>query len=451
MSYHVELGWKIFSSLTPQGIEKTRLSSPLFNIKGASTFLRTLGGNPRAPYAPTTLEPTKNFYHALRSSKSELGVEGKQSTFTVFFEQLQQRLKVTVGLRRYSSCICASVKVQVFSVDCLAAIANLQNLKTHKGLFRFVSEILAIATTGTTSVKKLSEPPKIFPTTQVVDLGAQAEDTLHRLVEILTRHTIEESDIVDSVIQKNRAHRIDKTLVLIDRQGVLSYLPAHCSTHETEGGLQRFKNASSLMEFASAIKRDLKSGFVSGKLIRPIINDAKYFLPDSISAQRMWELLTNEFSIRHELEHGNELSTTPASDNIGGQVFSIPQPKQFVLQQFFSNDQYNVTGQVGAIGPNAKAADNAFTQALQKAACGVDLSALAVELAILHDSMCKQASTIEHGQAIASIGIAERAAKEHDEAKAFENLRSAGKWALSVATKIGVSVAAKALQTAIVP
>lgn len=448
MSYHVELGWKIFSSLSPQGIEKTRLANPLFNIKGASSFLRTLGGNPRAPYAPTTLEPTKNFHHALRSSKSELGVEGKQFTFTVFFEQVQQRLQVTVSLRRYLSCICASVKVQAFDVECLATIAGLQDIKSHHGLFKFVSEILAITTTGTASIKKLSAPPKIFPAIQIMNLGSEAEDTLHRLVEILTRHTIEESDIVDSVIQKNKIHRIDKTLVLIDRQGVLSYLPPHCSTNQIEGNIQRFKNASSLMEFACAIKRDLKSDFISGKIIEPIISDAKYFLPDSISAQRMWGLLTSEFSIRHELEQGNELNLTPISENISAHESSSPQPKQVVFQ-FISNDQYNVTGQVGAIGPNAQAVNNTFTQVLQQAACGLDLPALATELAILRNSMRNQATEIEHDQAVASIGAAESSAKKQDGAGALEHLKSAGKWAFDVATNIGANVAAKAIQTAI--
>jgi hypothetical protein len=446
--YHVELGWKIFSSLSPQGIEKTRLANPLFNIKGASSFLRTLGGNPRVPYAPTTLEPTKNFHHALRSSKSELGVEGKQFTFTVFFEQVQQRLQVTVSLRRYLSCICASVKVQAFDVECLATIAGLQDIKSHHGLFKFVSEILAITTTGTASIKKLSAPPKIFPAIQIMNLGSEAKDTLHRLVEILTRHTIEEPDIVDSVIQKNKIHRIDKTLVLIDRQGVLSYLPPNCTTNQIEGNIQRFKNAASLMEFACAIKRDLKSDFISGKIIEPIINDAKYFLPDSISAQRMWGLLTSEFSIRHELEQRNELNLTSISENISAHESSSPQPKQVVFQ-FISNDQYNVTGQVGAIGPNAQAVNNTFTQVLQQAACGLDLPALATELGILRNSMRNQATEIEHDQAVASIGAAESSAKKHDGAGALENLKSAGKWAFDVATNIGTSVAAKAIQTAI--
>lgn len=448
MSYHVELGWKIFSSLSPQGIEKTRLANPLFNIKGASSFLRTLGGNPRVPYAPTTLEPTKNFHHALRSSKSELGVEGKKFTFTVFFEQVQQRLQVTVSLRRYLSCICASVKVRAFDVECLATVAGLQDIKSHHGLFEYVSEILAITTTGTASIKKLSAPPKIFPVIQIMNLGDEAEDTLHRLVEILTRHTIEELDIVYSVIQKNKVHRIDKTLVLIDRQGVLSYLPPHCSTNQVEGNIQRFKNASSLMEFVCAIKRDLKSGFISGKIIEPIINDAKYFLPDSVSAQRMWGLLTSEFSIRHNLEQGGESNLTRTSENISAHESSSPQPEQ-VIFQFISNDQYNVTGQVGAIGPNAQAVNNTFTLALQQAACGLDLPVLATELAILRNLMRNQATEIEHDQAVASIGAAERSAKKQDGAGALEHLKFAGKWAFDVATNIGTNVAAKAIQTAI--
>jgi hypothetical protein len=63
--------------------------------------------------------------------------------------------------------------------------------------------------------------------------------------------------------------------------------------------------------------------------------------------------------------------------------------------------------------------------------------------------MRNQATEIEHDQAVASIGAAESSAKKHDGAGALENLKSAGKWAFDVATNIGTSVAAKAIQTAI--
>lgn len=127
---------------------------------------------------------------------------------------------------------------------------------------------------------------------------------------------------------------------------------------------------------------------------------------------------------------------------------------QVFLQQFFSKgvfmgDQYNVTGQVGAIGPNAKAENNTFNQVIQQAASNLDLPALAAELATLRSSMRGQATEIEHDQAVASIGAAESAAKKEDGAGVLEHLRSAGKWAFDVATKIGTGVAAKAIQTAL--
>lgn len=123
--------------------------------------------------------------------------------------------------------------------------------------------------------------------------------------------------------------------------------------------------------------------------------------------------------------------------------------QQFISQEISMGDQYNVTGQVGAIGPNAKAENNTFNQVMQQAVSNLDLPALTAELATLRNSMRNQATEVEHDQAVASIGAAENAAKRQDGAGALEHLKSAGKWALDVATKIGATVAAKAIQTAI--
>lgn len=113
------------------------------------------------------------------------------------------------------------------------------------------------------------------------------------------------------------------------------------------------------------------------------------------------------------------------------------------------SDQYNITGQVGAVGPNAKAENNTFNQVMQQAASNLDLPTLAAELSTLRSSMRSQATEVEHDLAVASIGAAESAAKKQDGAGALEHLKSAGKWAFDVATKIGVGVAAKAIETAI--
>lgn len=162
----------------------------------------------------------------------------------------------------------------------------------------------------------------------------------------------------------------------------------------------------------------------------------------------MWGLLTSEFSLRHELEQKNELNLTPTSEDIGANYLS-PAQAEHVVFQYISNIQYNVTGQVGAIGPNAQAVNNTFTQALQQAAYGLDLPALATELAILRKAMRNQATEVEHDLSVASIGAAESSAKKQDGAEVLENLKSAGRWAFYVATKVGTSIAAKAIKTAI--
>ena len=112
-------------------------------------------------------------------------------------------------------------------------------------------------------------------------------------------------------------------------------------------------------------------------------------------------------------------------------------------------DINNVSGMVGAVGSNARAENNSFNQVWQQSAAGIDLSALAIELSTLRASMRQQANEIEHDQAIANIAEAEVAAKRQDGATALKYLKSAGKWAFDIATKIGTSVAAKAIQTAL--
>lgn len=137
----------------------------------------------------------------------------------------------------------------------------------------------------------------------------------------------------------------------------------------------------------------------------------------------------------------------------GDRLLSLPNDQVTVRQLFIKEitvgDHYNITGQVGAVGRNAKAEGNTFNQLLQQTASNIDLPALAAELETLRISMRKHATEIEHDQAVVCIGAAEISAKNQDGAGALEHLKSAGKWAFDVATKIGTAVAAKAIQTAI--
>ncbi|WP_434141470.1 hypothetical protein JQR84_24390 (plasmid) [Pseudomonas luteola] len=117
-----------------------------------------------------------------------------------------------------------------------------------------------------------------------------------------------------------------------------------------------------------------------------------------------------------------------------------------------SSDQFhisNVSGQIGAIGANAKTEGNTFSQAWTQATSGIEFPALASELALLRAELRKIATDLEHDQAVASIGAAEVAAKKNDGEGALKHLKAAGKWALDTATKIGTQVAVKAIENAI--
>jgi hypothetical protein len=110
-----------------------------------------------------------------------------------------------------------------------------------------------------------------------------------------------------------------------------------------------------------------------------------------------------------------------------------------------SNDTYNA-GQVGAMGPHAQASNMSFVQNSLQLPTDIDLRTLSSELAQLRAEMRKNANEPEEDEAVSAVGKAEKAAAARDRTGTLQNLKAAGRWALDVATKLGVSVASKALE-----
>jgi hypothetical protein len=113
-----------------------------------------------------------------------------------------------------------------------------------------------------------------------------------------------------------------------------------------------------------------------------------------------------------------------------------------------SRDTYSA-GQAGAMGPGARAHDMTFQQIWNQAAPDLDLAKLETELTALRGAMRAEAREPEHDLAIGEVAAAQKAAKEGDGPGALKHLRAAGKWALDVASKIGVGVATAALKTSL--
>jgi hypothetical protein len=108
-------------------------------------------------------------------------------------------------------------------------------------------------------------------------------------------------------------------------------------------------------------------------------------------------------------------------------------------------DTYNVA-QAGAVGPSAHAHNMAFNQAWTELEAATDIPKLAMELLQLRQEMRKVAVEPEHDIAVSEIAKAGQAAKAGDGSKTVAHLKSAGKWALDVATKIGTSLAVEAIK-----
>jgi hypothetical protein len=106
-------------------------------------------------------------------------------------------------------------------------------------------------------------------------------------------------------------------------------------------------------------------------------------------------------------------------------------------------------GQAGAMGPNARAEHMTFQQIWNQQGGGIDLPALAKDLATLRDAMQKEATAPEHFVAVGQVAAAEMAAAKADGPTALSHLKDAGRWAFDVATKIGVGVATVALKSAL--
>jgi hypothetical protein len=116
-------------------------------------------------------------------------------------------------------------------------------------------------------------------------------------------------------------------------------------------------------------------------------------------------------------------------------------------------DRYEVSnsGQLGSVGPNASLKGSTFEQTWLQIGGEVDLGVLADELSLLRSELRKSASSISEDAAVAAVASAEGAALANDGASVMRHLKAAGQWAFDIATKIGTTIAAKAIEKAIWP
>lgn len=113
-----------------------------------------------------------------------------------------------------------------------------------------------------------------------------------------------------------------------------------------------------------------------------------------------------------------------------------------------SSDEYsfsNISGQITNVG-RENSSSNTGNRISNLASNDIEPQVLADELAKLRTSLRQIATDPDHDIKIGNVASAESAARKGDVEGALSYLKGAGKWALDVATKIGVKIAADAIQ-----
>lgn len=121
--------------------------------------------------------------------------------------------------------------------------------------------------------------------------------------------------------------------------------------------------------------------------------------------------------------------------------------KVFIEKVEMTGDTYNVSGQAGAVGPDASSHGDSFQQVVWRID-GVNPSRLADELEAVRVAMKRIAGsdpTPEQDDEIGKVAGAQIAARKSDSAGVISYLKSVGTWTMTVVKETGAEIVALTL------
>jgi len=130
------------------------------------------------------------------------------------------------------------------------------------------------------------------------------------------------------------------------------------------------------------------------------------------------------------------------------QEIHVHRPRELVtIEGYTMNGDTNINqGQTAIVGRDGHAHDMTFQQVWNQRS--IDLPPLAEELKRLRAAMKEADGKDDQDEAIGAVAAAEKAAIKGDGPTTLQHLKTAGKWALGIAEKIGVTVATEAIKRA---
>ena len=309
MSYSARLFWKVFARC--ENISLISASNrELYEVRTGKALLRQIGGSINPTFFPIVLEPQSAFFSKLLPIARAAGLVGTKTVFSVNFPEIfnipTRDVNSIFGIHLYGHHICVPIELGPFEISNETNLLLLQDLTSHPSLLAVAKRMIEIVTNHIPSEQSTHEL-KIYPCLQIManeDATALSEQDL---VRILTRHSGANEHLVAAVVTKNRFHQIDSTQTMLDRQGLLSYVPPTASTEEKIGNNRRFRSCSAMLELAAAAQRIMRDKIPPTDLqlnaMSPMfVGLPRDTIPNSTSAQRVWSLLLEEFNLVHTFD-----------------------------------------------------------------------------------------------------------------------------------------------------
>ncbi|WP_337264191.1 5'-methylthioadenosine/S-adenosylhomocysteine nucleosidase family protein [Serratia sp. MMO-24] len=307
MKYCVRLEWLVITKLPYSNIYNSGDNKILFNPKSGRNFLRGIGGNICSQYSPIVLEPTALFHSTLSTFREQYEFTGKRFPYvsSTLLPGISARVNINLHLFDNVLCVKVSINDTEIDVDKNFSFKNIQDLNKNNNIAKLIKKIIAMILDGNRNAVPIGTLPKIYPAIRIVPQEKEHHNWKLEMVELVTRHEKLLNSVADLVLEKNNAHQVDQSLILIDKQGIVSYVP-YAAPETASGNLQRYKNSVSILELAAILKAQIESYQVLGERESQLINNPDEAIPDSVSSQKVWTLVNKELKLAATLQRNNK-------------------------------------------------------------------------------------------------------------------------------------------------
>lgn len=310
MPYHINLGWKIVGSIANSATDYKRDQISLFNTCTGKGLLQDVGGNVVQSFFPVVLVPTPVFYNGIRPALQSGAISGKKFPLVAHipseFCAVVSRVSLNLAIHVYDGQVCLSVRYSGIDVPDEVDFSGLQDIARHPALLVLAKRVMSIVLAATPDASEYGGDLKAYPCLHIEATAGTPDLSRESLASIVTRHPEVNAAITQSVFDKNDIHQVDSSTLLLDRQGIISFVPATAADATKRANKRRVRSCFAMLELAAIASRCLRAFKGSSRRdmideLTPLLGDSKDAIPDSTTAQRAWQLISNEFGLSRAL------------------------------------------------------------------------------------------------------------------------------------------------------